>query len=199
MNGCHEKTRREKIWHTQKKHPNTIVNIWGFCVVAMLTVHHQHTHKRHRKTATHQCFYWWCTEEYLTTCSEPTCFCLHQLLLFVMVTHSHSISMHTPKPYSLLQITHPRIIAFALGLLIQYHWNEQHIFKETDSGFTHECLSVHELDSLKLHILTKYHIWMILWIHSCINDIKCEKVRRAWTQSKFLEVQKGFWLCFIYF
>ena len=199
MNGCHEKTRREKKWHTQKKHPNTFVNIWGFCVVAMLTVHHQHTHKRHRKTATHQCFYWWCTEEYLTTRSEPTCFCHHQLLLFVMVTHSHSISMHTPNAYSLLQITVHEWLYLHYGCSFCTIDMNNRSSKKHDSGYTRKYLSVHELDSLKLHILTKYHIWMILWIHSCINDIKCEKVRRAWTQSKFLEVQKGFWLCFIYF
>ena len=93
------------------------------------------TLKRDTKTATHQCFYWWCTEEYLTTRSEPTCFCHHQLLLFVMVTHSHSISMHTPNAYSLLQITRPYIIAFALGLLILHHRYEQQLFKETWQWF----------------------------------------------------------------
>ena len=175
---------------------HTIVNIWGFCVVAMLMVCHQHTQNRYRTTATHQCFYWWCTEEYLTTRSEPTCFCHHQLLLFVMVTHSHSISMHTPNAYSLLQITHPRIIAFALGLLILHHRYEQHILKETWQWlhpWVPQCAWTWLSETTHL---TKYHIWMILRIHGCINDIKCEKVRRAWTQSKFLEVQKGFWLCF---
>ena len=60
-----------------------------------------------------------------------TCFCQHQLLLFVMVTHSHSISMHTPNAYSSLQITHPWAFIFALGLLTLHHRYEQHIFKET--------------------------------------------------------------------
>ena len=158
----------------------------------MLTVHHQHTHKRHRKTATHQCFYWWCTEEYLTTRSEPTCFCHHQLLLFVMVTHSHSISMHTPNAFSLLQTTPPWILVFALGLLILHHRYEQHILKETWQWFhpwVPQCAWTWLSETTHL---TKYHIWMILRIHGCINDIKCERVRRAWTQLTFLKVQKAF-------
>ena len=109
-----------------------------------------------------------------------------------MVTHSHSISMHTPNAYSSLQITHPWAFIFALGLLTLHHRYEQHIFKETWQWFhpwVPQCAWTWLSETTHL---TKYHIWMILRIHGCINDIKCEKVRRAWTQSTFLEVQKAF-------
>ena len=114
------------------------------------------------------------------------------LLLFVMVTHTHSISMHTPNAYSLLQITYPCIFLFAVRLLILHHRYEQQLFKETWQWlhpWVPQCAWTWLSETTHL---TKYHIWMILRIHGCINDIKCEKVRRAWTQSTFLEVQKAF-------
>ena len=165
---------------------------------------------------------WWCTINTLKrdteNCNTPMLFTssvqknssqlnnrhfgqLH-LLLFVMVTHTHSISMHTPNAYSLLQITHPThpcIFLFALRLLILHHRDEQQLFKETWQWF-HPWVPQCEWTWLsETSHLTKCHIRMILWIHGYINDTKCERVRHAWTQSTFLEVQEFFWLCFIYF
>ena len=158
---------------------------------------------------------WWCTINTLKrdteNCNTPMLFTssvqknssqlnnrhfdqLH-LLLFVMVTHTHSISMHTPNAYSLLQITHPThpcIFLFALRLLILHHRDEQQLFKETWQWF-HPWVPQCEWTWLsETSHLTKCHIRMILWIHDYINDTKCERVRHAWTQSTFLEVHRVF-------
>ena len=103
------------------------------------------------------------------------------LLLFVMVTHTHSISMHTPNAYSSLQITYPCIFLFAVRLLILHHRYEQQLFKETWQWF-HPWVPQCEWTWLsETSHLTKCHIRMILWIHGYINDTKCERVRHAWT------------------
>ena len=109
-----------------------------------------------------------------------------------MVTHTHSISMHTPNAYSSLQITHPCVFLFALRLLILHHRDEQQLFKETWQWF-HPWVPQCEWTWLsETSHLTKCHIRMILWIHGYINDTKCERVRHAWTQSTFLEVHRVF-------
>ena len=116
----------------------------------------------------------------------------HQLLLFVMVTHTHSISMHTPNVYSSLQITHPCVFLFALRLLILHHRYEQQLFKETWQWFHPRVPQCEWTWLSETSHLTKCHIRMILWIHGYINDTKCERVRHAWTQSTFLEVHRVF-------
>ena len=156
---------------------------------------------------------WWCAINTLKrdteNCNTPTLFTSsvqknssqlihnrhfgqHHLLLFVMVTHTHSISMHTPNAYSSLQITHPCVFLFALRLLILHHRYEQQLFKETWQWFHPWVLQCARTWLSETTHLTKCHIRMILWIRGYINDTKCERVRHAWTQSAFLEVQKGF-------
>ena len=160
----------------------------------MLMVHRQHTQKRHKNCNTPMLF----TSSVQKNSSQlinNRHFGQHHLLLFVMVTHTHSISMHTPNAYSLLQITHPThpcIFLFALRLLILHHRDEQQLFKETWQWF-HPWVPQCEWTWLsETSHLTKCHIRIILWIRGYINDTKCERVRHAWTQSAFLEVQKGF-------
>ena len=200
MNGCHEKTRREKIWHTQKKNTQTHLSLFEVFVLLQCWRCTINTLIRDTEKLQH-------INAFTGGAQRNTSQLAQNRLVSVIISCcclSWSLTV-TPSQCTLQMHIHCYKSHVHEWLYLHYGCSfctidmNNRSSKKHDSGYTRKYLSVHELDSLKLHILTKYHIWMILWIHSCINDIKCEKVRRAWTQSKFLEVQKGFWLCFIYF
>ena len=131
MNGCHEKTRREKKWHTQKKTPKHICQHLRFlCCCNVDGAPSTHSKETQKNCNTSMLLL--VVHRGIPHNSLRTDLFLSSSVAAVCHGHSQSLHLNAHSKCIFIVTNHsPWMIVFALWLLILHHRYEQQIFKET--------------------------------------------------------------------